>query len=72
MDSTKMNRRSFLKVAAVGAASATLAACGATPTATPMPKPTTAPAAAATKAPAAGHRWRQRQARDLLLVDLRW
>jgi multiple sugar transport system substrate-binding protein len=46
MDSKHMSRRSFLRLAAVGAATVGLAACGATPTATPMPKATAVPATA--------------------------
>lgn len=51
---SKVSRRQFLVGAAAGAAGAVLAACGAAPTATPVPaaKPTTAPAAAPTAAPA--------------------
>ena len=47
-----MNRRQFLKLAATAAAGSALAACGATPTATPSPVPPTAtkPPAAATAA----------------------
>ena len=53
----RMTRRDFLRVAGLTGAASFVAACGATPTATPAPKPTTAPAAAApaaTAAPAAG------------------
>lgn len=62
--SVRMNRRDFLRLAALSAVGATAAACGATPTPVPptatkppAPAPTTAPAApaapTATKAPAA-------------------
>jgi glucose/mannose transport system substrate-binding protein len=55
MDKKQINRRQFISVAAVGVAStAVLAACGATPTATPVPQPTAAAAPAAPAAPAGG------------------
>jgi multiple sugar transport system substrate-binding protein len=58
---TKLSRRDVLRLASSAMAGAVLAACGATPTATPMPTPTkapvppspTPPAAAAPTAPAA-------------------
>jgi multiple sugar transport system substrate-binding protein len=52
----RMNRRQFVRLAGAMAAASALAACGATPTATPLPKPTATVATAAqpTQAPAAG------------------
>jgi glucose/mannose transport system substrate-binding protein len=52
METKSINRRDFLKVAGIGATAATVAACGATPTATPVPaKATAAPAAPAAAQP---------------------
>ena len=52
--SSKINRRQFLTIGAGALATTALAACGATPTATPVPPTATKPpAAAATTAPAA-------------------
>lgn len=48
-----MNRRDFLRLAAGGAALSLLSACGATPTATPVPPTATKPPAPPTAAPAA-------------------
>ena len=42
---SQLSRRDFLKATALVLGSAAVAACGATPTATPAPKPTSAPAA---------------------------
>ena len=54
MENKTLSRRGFLRLSAVSLAGVALAACGATPTATPAPKPTSAPAAAApTAVPAA-------------------
>jgi multiple sugar transport system substrate-binding protein len=54
MAGKSLSRRSMLKLAGLSLAGAAVAACGGTPTSTPVPaKPTTAPAAAATKAPVA-------------------
>ena len=53
MDSTSMSRRRFLRLAFLGVAGIGLAACGATPTATPLPKPPATPTAAAPAAPTA-------------------
>lgn len=50
---SQLSRRTMLRSVAIGAASAMLAACGATPTPTPPPAATKAPAAAPTAVPAA-------------------